>query len=314
MRRFRINYFLAISILVLQRIFLTIISKGNFEIQFVGRNTAPRTPVVEYSTSLKISDVFELFSESTIGESIECMGGKRIVQDKGEIQARKIDKQSKRRIPRIIHQTSKDRCLVDGFYDATQKWRNLSGYEYVFYDDNAMEKLFQMNFPEFPHLRMVTENCILSGTARADLFRYLILYVAGGLYADIDTAPHSLNAETIQTDYDGFFVVEQYHLLSQVGSLDWEFLHQRSFEYAHLSSICDLSTVLGRDVIVFYGAVTPSSSHVLRCATKSYQFARTNRYRPTECCFRNGTTCIARSISGISQRCGDYGRPRKARL
>lgn len=72
-----------------------------------------------------------------------------------------------------------------------------------------------MDFPEFPHLQTVVKHCVFSGTEKADLFRYLILYVVGGLYADIDSAPHVFHTDTIRDDDDGFFVVEQYHMLSQ---------------------------------------------------------------------------------------------------
>jgi hypothetical protein len=72
-----------------------------------------------------------------------------------------------------------------------------------------------MDFPEFPHLRQIAENCLLSGTVKADLWRYLVLWQYGGVYADIDSAPHTFTGDTISASDDGFFVVEQYHILSQ---------------------------------------------------------------------------------------------------
>lgn len=150
-------------------------------------------------------------------EAVNCSGSLHFVPDKILPPAqRKQSTIKKRKIPRIIHQTSKDRCLADSLYNTTKKWRNIDGWEYTFYDDKTIDDFFQnWKFPEFPHLSLVWKNCILSGTVRADLFRYLILYTVGGLYADIDSAPNSFNADTIQAEDDGFFVVEQYHMLSQ---------------------------------------------------------------------------------------------------
>lgn len=46
--------------------------------------------------------------------------------------------------------------------------------------------------------------------------RYVILFVYGGLYVDLDSAPHAFQPETsIGQNDDALFVVEQFHLLSQ---------------------------------------------------------------------------------------------------
>ena len=118
------------------------------------------------------------------------------------------------RIPKIIHQTSRSRCMTPTFYNATKSWE-LEGWSYHFHDDDAVDRLLATDFPEFPHLRMIVDNCLTSGTLKADLWRYVVLWVYGGLYADIDSIPNSFTARTIDPGDDGFFVVEQYHILSQ---------------------------------------------------------------------------------------------------
>ena len=132
-----------------------------------------------------------------------------------------------RKIPRIIHQTSKSRCVTKLFSGAVSQWQNFAQeipgdaknesplWEYYFHDDTAVMTLLRREFPEFPHLRAVAEQCVIHGTLRADLWRYLVLWVYGGLYVDLDAAPNDFTALTIQDDDDGFFVVEQFHLLSQ---------------------------------------------------------------------------------------------------
>lgn len=125
------------------------------------------------------------------------------------------------RIPRIIHQTSKSRCLTKGLAKSVEQWNPMieqGGWSYFFHDDQAMEELFSFDYPEFPHLKLVTKHCLHYGTVKADLWRYLVLYVYGGLYADLDTHPNYKKFQatsSIQPDMEGFFVVEQYHILSQ---------------------------------------------------------------------------------------------------
>ena len=118
------------------------------------------------------------------------------------------------KIPRIVHQTSKSRCLTAAFTNVTSHWK-LSGWSYYFHDDDAIDRLFKLEFPEFPHLRNIFRNCMTNGTLKADLWRYLVLWVYGGVYADFDSAPNKFSFDTIDDSDDGFFVVEQYHILSQ---------------------------------------------------------------------------------------------------
>lgn len=122
---------------------------------------------------------------------------------------------TRRRIPKIIHQTSKSRCMTPQLARTINTWRNrLPDHEYYFHDDDAIDRLFNQDWPMFPHLASVAK-CLEQGTARADLWRYLVLWEYGGIYADIDTAPNLFNDSSITDDHDSFFVIEQYHMLSQ---------------------------------------------------------------------------------------------------
>jgi len=123
------------------------------------------------------------------------------------------------KIPKIIHQTSKSRCLTQVFAKVSQKWRNLPGYDYYFHDDASMMRLLTRHTREFPLLHdLVQAHCLRHGTIKADVWRYLVLWEYGGLYADIDSQPTALfNTTTpiLQPSDDGWFVVEQFHVLSQ---------------------------------------------------------------------------------------------------
>lgn len=119
-----------------------------------------------------------------------------------------------RKIPRIVHQTSRSRCLTPNLAKTTQQWQ-WDGWSYYFHDDDALWRLFEQEFPNFPLLETIARKCILHGTLKADLWRYLVLWVYGGLYADLDSVPNKLSPNSIRPSDDAFFVVEQYHLLSQ---------------------------------------------------------------------------------------------------
>lgn len=124
-----------------------------------------------------------------------------------------------RRIPLVVHQTSKSRCLAPELLNLVNQWQNLEGFDYYFHDDDAVDYLLQQDYPEFPTLTSVL-GCILSPTLKADLWRYLVLWDYGGIYVDLDSLPNEFHSKhnpsvTIEPDDQGFFVVDHYHYLSQ---------------------------------------------------------------------------------------------------
>jgi mannosyltransferase OCH1-like enzyme len=121
-----------------------------------------------------------------------------------------------RRIPLIIHQTSKSRCLSPMIAQSVQSWQNLDGFSHVFHDDNAVKQLLAEHYTTFPDLKDVMEACVVSKTVMADIWRYIALWEFGGIYTDIDTVPVAFNATTLHPlNDDAYFVVESSHTLSQ---------------------------------------------------------------------------------------------------
>jgi hypothetical protein len=120
-----------------------------------------------------------------------------------------------RKIPRIIHITSRHRCATEAVINNVDKWR-FQNYSIYFHDDQAIEKLFTHPYTrsQFPTLREGLK-CVTSGATKADLWRYLVLYMYGGVYTDIDNSPTGFNGETIQAKDDSFFVVEKLGIMSQ---------------------------------------------------------------------------------------------------
>ena len=77
-----------------------------------------------------------------------------------------------------------------------ESWKN-SGWEYVFYDDNASENFLSMHFP--PEVREAYD-ALIPGAFKADLFRYCVLLIHGGVYADMDVLLESNLDNSIPPD------------------------------------------------------------------------------------------------------------------
>jgi len=89
-------------------------------------------------------------------------------------------------VPKQIFQTFKSKKLpwITKLHIWNMKRKNPE-YCYFFYDDNDIQK-FITN--EFPPEYIESYNKLTIGAAKADFFRYAILYKKGGIYLDIDSA------------------------------------------------------------------------------------------------------------------------------
>ena len=120
-----------------------------------------------------------------------------------------------RNIPRIVHMTAKSRCLAPEFKELTDKWK-FPEYSVFFHDDQAVDRLLSKRYSEFPHLeKAITCLSPLSGAAKADLWRALLMWEYGGIYTDFDSVPNKFNGTTIQASDEAFFIVENFGIASQ---------------------------------------------------------------------------------------------------
>jgi mannosyltransferase OCH1-like enzyme len=89
------------------------------------------------------------------------------------------------KIPRNIFQTWKTKNISDDFKYLIETWKfNNPNYAYFLFDDNDCEEFIKKNFDE----DIYNTYCrIIPGAFKADLWRYCILYVYGGIYVDVDT-------------------------------------------------------------------------------------------------------------------------------
>jgi mannosyltransferase OCH1-like enzyme len=88
-------------------------------------------------------------------------------------------------IPKIIFQTHEYRYdqLPPNFKQTTESWRNLNyGWQYRYYNKQDRDQYVLENSEE---LYKIYRKC--KSTHKADIWRYLILYQEGGVYADMDS-------------------------------------------------------------------------------------------------------------------------------
>jgi len=99
-------------------------------------------------------------------------------------------------IPHILHQTWRSAQLPRPFADWRAAWRNLHPHwQHRFYDDADIRCLIAGRAPWL----LSTHDRLPRQIQRVDLFRYLIVFLDGGLYADIDMIPY----QTIDPLLDG---------------------------------------------------------------------------------------------------------------
>lgn len=110
-------------------------------------------------------------------------------------------------IPKIIHQTYKTQTLPVEIYPIVEQLKNNNpDWEYRFYSDDDALNYIQKNFDKQILDAYLRLNPVY-GAAKADLFRYLVLYQEGGVYVDIkSTCIHALN--DIIRDDDRFIVTQ----------------------------------------------------------------------------------------------------------
>ncbi|MGI4747912.1 MAG: glycosyltransferase family 32 protein, partial [Janthinobacterium lividum] len=111
-------------------------------------------------------------------------------------------------IPRIIHQTYAKRELPDALQNnVTDLKEQNPGWEHRLYDDAAIEN-FILNAYGQEVLSAYLRIDPLYGAARADLFRYLVVYKLGGVYLDIKSRFLRPIDQVIQGDEE--FIVSQW--------------------------------------------------------------------------------------------------------
>jgi len=107
-----------------------------------------------------------------------------------------------KKIPKKIHLTCRDKNNIDNpvWMNCIKKYKEMyEDYEIIIYDNDDIYNIIGKYFPN--HLNKVKQ--IKIGAVLADIFRYLILYLEGGIYSDMDCEPI--------IKIDNLFIETHYH-------------------------------------------------------------------------------------------------------
>jgi len=115
------------------------------------------------------------------------------------------DQHRHRLIPRIIHQSWFKDVEEEEHPNLSRiqnSWKSIGGWEYRFYDDDDAARFIREHFPlEF----FEAYDALVPGAFKADFFRYCVLFIEGGVWADIDMQLQ-INLDKFVSDDDGFIV------------------------------------------------------------------------------------------------------------
>jgi len=150
-----------------------------------------------------------------------------------------------RKIPSIVHQSSKTRCLTRKFDRASLQWA-LRKSSYYIHDEDAVKRLVFSEFPEFPQLALLSRDCVAESILFG-IWKYLVLWTYGGIFADLNSYPSHFNLSTLNADDDGFFL----------------------FAGAREALTTTIMAVSPRHPVMYY-AVQRSLSNILRMQPKSF--------------------------------------------
>ena len=88
-------------------------------------------------------------------------------------------------IPKVIYQTWETKDLSKGLQDLVNTWKHFNpNYTHILCDKKGREEFIKANFTRDVYKAYMK---IIPGAYKADLWRYCILYINGGIYVDIDT-------------------------------------------------------------------------------------------------------------------------------
>lgn len=94
-----------------------------------------------------------------------------------------------------MHQTWRTQDIPQQFVQWQTQWRKLHPHwEYRFYDDSDIRRIILDRAPSW----LKVHDRLPRQIQRVDMFRYLIVYLDGGLYADLDTEPYRPSDELLK--------------------------------------------------------------------------------------------------------------------
>jgi mannosyltransferase OCH1-like enzyme len=108
------------------------------------------------------------------------------------------------KIPKIIHQTWKDKKIPMLYQPLIDTWReNHTDWQFVLWTDEMNRDLIEKKHPDF----LSSYDSFPLNIQRVDAARYFILYEYGGVYIDLDFECLA-NIEPLLSGYDSVFAME----------------------------------------------------------------------------------------------------------
>ena len=146
---------------------------------------------IQTEINIKLKEEYERKSQAE-KDRLEAM--KRIEEQKREEEERRKEKlrilQEKKDnalIPFKIFQTWHSINLPKGMKEAINRIKkNNPEFEYIFHDDNQCREFIANHFPD---MVLYAFDNLIPGAFKADIWRYCILYIYGGIYVDIKFEP-----------------------------------------------------------------------------------------------------------------------------
>jgi len=114
------------------------------------------------------------------------------------------------KLPKKLHLTCPDKNNIkNGIWrHCLKKYREkYRSYEIILYGNSEIYSIIKKHFPQY--LEKIKK--IKIGAILADVFRYLILYLEGGIYSDLDCEPMKNIDELFRSDYKYFHGDEKRH-------------------------------------------------------------------------------------------------------
>jgi len=138
---------------------------------------------------------------------------------------------TKVKIPRIIHQTFRVNEFPEEIQNCVDKVKSMNPeFEYRFYNDDDCSKFVRENYDEETFFLYESINPKY-GSAKADFFRYLLMYKVGGVYLDLKSTTSAPLKDTI-------LPTDEY-LLTHWEGRDWnELLNYYHGEFQNWHVVC----------------------------------------------------------------------------
>ncbi|WP_316359513.1 glycosyltransferase family 32 protein [Candidatus Neptunichlamydia sp. REUL1] len=132
-------------------------------------------------------------------------------------------------VPKKLHFTYKTEHPPEKFQKNLNVWKKMCpDWEMHYYSDAKIFDFFKVHFPEYlSDLSKITLGAVL-----ADVFRYAVLYIDGGMYTDIDTIP----LKKIPKDWLSYQTVLGYEFQLGKGVADFRYKHNVICQWTMLSA------------------------------------------------------------------------------